>query len=309
MKNVYSQILPIIICIIGILWIIEKIFYLKNQLMDTKNQEKIKNKKCKYSNLITSCSAYFPIILIILIIKCFFYEPFYIASESMKPNLFPGDYIAAKKYFYGIKNPFTKKIIINFHQPKRGDIIVFTNPKNKNQYIIKRIIGIPGDKIIYDTINNQLIIYSDFQNASKKQKIKINYYMLNQYKNYKNNNLTDTKNISQNKNYNNTLKNKCIIYREEINHYKYNILISYNIKNKIKNYFQQSGQPKQFWLVPKKEYFVLGDNRHNSLDSRYIGFIPESNIIGKVNYIWMNLQYQENQWPSTININRIGKIE
>ncbi|CAL4320573.1 signal peptidase I [Buchnera aphidicola] len=317
MENNFTNLLTISVFVTGTIWITRKI----KKFINKKNQFK-KNieihKKSYYENHIKPVNyidklsylgSFFPMLFLILIIRCFFYEPFYIPSESMMPTLLPGDYILVKKNFYNIKNPFTNKPIFTYHLPKRGDIVVFNDNNNHNKQYVKRIIGLPGDKISYDSINKILTIYQDYQNEKYNKKILVHHYVFDAY------NETQSKDIKRNildvskfNHPDNILNYNCMIYKENIDKYRYNILITYAKKNQLKSYFQQNDQPKQIWLIPPKHYFVMGDNRDNSLDSRYLGFVSENNILGKVDYIWMSIDKKKNQWPTGINFHRIGKI-
>lgn len=318
MNYIILNFFSILIFMTGIFWLYSKIIKLNNKNGDfnrnielqKQNYQLNQKKKCKINNIFKSIGSLFPILFIVCIIRCFFYEPFYIPSESMLPNLLPGDYIIVKKFFYGIKNPFTGNIIIKYHDFKRGDIIVFKNPNNPYQNYIKRIIGIPGDKIIYDPINKIITIYENYNNINKR-KIIFKHYVFNKYNTNAIENTNIKKNIEDIKKINNNcniLNHHSMIYQEVLDNHKYNILISHKDKSNIQEYYKQKNQSSAIWIIPPKQYFVLGDNRDNSLDSRYWGFVPEKNILGKADYIWMNLERNENKWPIGINLNRIGKI-
>lgn len=319
MDNILLNILSVSLFITGISWISKKFVKFKNKknslqenielqkknyILDNKN----KKKTCIFKNL----TSFLPVLFLVIIIRCFLYEPFYIPSESMMPTLLPGDYIIVKKYFYGMKNPFTGSIIIKYHTAKRGDIIVFQNPHNLHQNFVKRIIGLPGDKITYDPMNKIITIYANYGTMQNNKKIFFKQYAFEKY----NNNILENQkmkstilDVSKLNNHGNILNYNCMIYKENIDHYKYHILISHANKSIKKEYFLQKKQPRTTWIVPSKHYFVLGDNRDNSYDSRYWGFVSENKIIGKVDYIWMSLEKKINQWPTGINLHRIGKID
>ncbi|CAL4042643.1 Signal peptidase I [Buchnera aphidicola (Takecallis arundicolens)] len=320
MDNIFLDILSISVFFTGLLWISEKFFNFKknknifqsNIELQKKNYILNNNKTYKKSCKLKNIKSLFPILLLVFIIRCFFYEPFYIPSESMMPTLLPGDYIIVKKYFYGIKNPITNNILVKYHSPKRGDIIALKDPKNSRKNFVKRIIGLPGDKVVYDSINKILTIYSNYNTIKNNKKISFKQYV---FEKYNTNSVVENKKMQEtvsdvekfNSN-DNILNYNCMIYKEILDHYKYNILISHANKNTPKLYFHQDKQPTGTWIIPPKNYFVLGDNRDNSCDSRYWGFVPENKIIGKVDYIWMSLEKKVGKWPTGINLHRIGTI-
>ena len=254
-----------------------------------------------------SLASFFPIFLIIFIIRSFIYEPFQIPSGSMMPTLLVGDFILVEKFSYGIKEPITHKTLIHINSPQRGDIVVFKHPIDYNVDYIKRVIGLPGDKIKYDINSKHIhICVNYFKKNSCQEKLSISYsksresnfvqkiYFINK------NNSNQTKEI-----YNSLYSN---IVQENINNFKHSILLINSIQNQKKGYYQQKNMPELTWIVPKGEYFMMGDNRDNSLDSRYWGFVPEKNLVGKAIKIWMSFDKNENEWPTGIRINRIGNI-
>ncbi|OQM34496.1 signal peptidase I [bacterium endosymbiont of Pedicinus badii] len=272
----------------GIFWIKSKIeiFFEK------------KNKKNFFLN--DFLISIFPTIFIVFLVRNFFFEPFQIPSGSMNPNLLSGDFILVKKFSYNIKNPINYKNITKISSPKRGDISVFRYPLNREIFYIKRIIGIPGDKIVYDYKNKKLLIYENFLKNQKLHRIPViqkkiqelrigdDFFLYNRDNSYK--------------------KQELSLYTESIGKLSYKILFKDNKFDKIDFYFQQEGIKLAEWIVPQGEYFVLGDNRDNSLDSRYWGFVKEEDFIGKAVFIWMSID-KNNKWHQFFRINRIGLIK
>ena len=220
-------------------------------------------------------------ILIALLIRSFIFEPFNIPSGSMKPNLLVGDFIFVSKYSYGFSKhslPFSIPLIpgkIFSNTPERGDVVVFKTPENNRTDYIKRVIGLPGDKI---EIKNGII----FINGSEILRKKLNDFI-------------DTDNKTSNK--------RVRMYNE----YFFNKEI--NILDITDNGIADN---TQLFNVPENHFFVMGDNRDNSQDSRFIstvGFIPYENLVGKAQFIFFSLEnarfLQIWKWPNSIRYERI----
>ena len=183
--------------------------------------------------------AFFPILLVVLIVRSFIFEPFRIPSGSMIPTLQVGDFIIVKKYSYGLRIPVLEKKFIEIGKPKSGDVAVFRLPSDPKTNYIKRVIGLPGDRIVYR--NHHLLI--------NDQSIP----------------LTKTDNLSR--------------YSEVIDDHEYSIQILY----------PRNVMGDGIYIVPENSYFMMGDNRDNSKDSRFIGSIPESYLVGEAVRIWMHM--------------------
>lgn len=285
MYNYFYIFLLSLIAISGLFWLIEKIkiFYFK--LKYSKQQEKYTH------NNPNSIAELFPTLFFIFIFRFFIFEPFQIPSGSMMPSLLVGDFILVQKFFYNIKNPINNKVLFTISHPNRGDIVVFQFPKDKKKNYVKRVIGIEGDTINYDSSTKIISLSHKYSNFKKPIK-------LMKYK--------DLKNLKKNlKKYSN---NQGYYLDERINSKAYKVLLIKGKKDKKNIYYKQGNKNKGTWVVPKGCFFVMGDNRDNSFDSRYWGFIPESNLVGKVNIIWFSFRKKEKKWPTGIRFNRIGKI-
>lgn len=207
--------------------------------------------------------SFFPVVLIVFILRSFIAEPFRIPSGSMMPTLLIGDFILVNKFTYGIRLPVINKKIIDIGEPQRGDAVVFRYPKNPSVDYIKRVIGLPGDHIQY--VNKQLTI-----NGKLIKQVPLGIYQ----------------GVGQGKS-----MTGAEILREDLQPVEHDILIN-----------QHSPNIKGNFIVPQGHYFVMGDNRDNSNDSRYWGTVPEENLVGKAFFIWMNWD-----WENTgIGFDRIG---
>lgn len=210
-------------------------------------------------------ASFFPVIAAVFLLRSFVVEPFKIPSGSMIPTLQIGDFILVNKYTYGIRLPIVNKKVVALNEPQRGDVMVFRYPKDESMDYIKRVIGVPGDVVTYSnkrlTVNGQPATYAPQAD-----------YL-------------DGERLTYSKQYQETLGN-----------------VSHNILNDADRPAYVSG-PDDFPFrenctynqtgftckVPAGHYFMMGDNRDNSADSRYWGFVPDKNIVGKAFFIWMNL--------------------
>ncbi|CAL4042896.1 signal peptidase I [Buchnera aphidicola] len=302
--------------ITAIFWLINKHQYNKfNKKKDITFGDKINHhdffKKNRYIEYIAS---FFPIFITIFVVRSFIYEPFQIPSGSMIPTLLIGDFVLVEKFSYGIKDPIFHYTLMNVGKPRRGDIVVFRHPYNKKINYIKRVIGLPGDRITYNTINKMFTIHQECNNTNNcKKEIFVSHksYILENFKKYNTNDIRNRKDVTF---YYSNNKDEKInpllfhLFQEKIDKKVFDILLSNQIRDQLNEYYQQPGQKKGIWIVPKDQYFMIGDNRDNSLDSRYWGFVPDKNLIGKATIIWMSFDKEEHKWPVGIRLNRIGKI-
>jgi len=208
----------------------------------------------------------FPVILIVFLLRSFLFEPFKIPSGSMIPTLLVGDLILVNKFHYGVRLPVINKKIVPNHDPQRGDVMVFRYPVDPRVDYIKRVVGIPGDTLTYAnqklSINGQEVPtrpLGDFYNEERLRYAKM--------------------------------------FSEKLGNVEHRILVDPSRPS----YF--GSEPKNFPMhenctytgdavtckVPPGHYFMMGDNRDDSQDSRFWGFVPDENIVGKAFFVWMNL--------------------
>ncbi|MHB8472315.1 MAG: signal peptidase I [Gammaproteobacteria bacterium] len=208
--------------------------------------------------------SFFPVILAVLLLRSFLVEPFRIPSGSMMPTLLVGDFILVNKYTYGLRLPVLNKKIVDIDSPQRGDVVVFRYPKDPSVDYIKRLIALPGDKLAY----YNKILYINGQPAPQQP--------LGEY--------TGTgQGLSM---------SGASLRMEQLGKVKHRILVVPNLP----------GVQGEF-VVPPGQYFMMGDNRDNSNDSRYWGPVPEQNLVGKAFMIWMS-------WDSSnggVDWHRIGQ--
>ena len=217
-------------------------------------------------------SDIFPFVIIFFLIRGFIGEPFKIPSGSMEPSLYTGDIVLTNKFNYGIKLPLSMHTLIKLNSVQRGDIIVFKYPPSPNVYYIKRVIGLPGDKIEYYFQEKKLII----NDKEVKKSVTIsnkNDNVLQLFTEY----LNDKNHIIQLTNSSKTLA----------------IPTGEGFMNKESCTFNLI---KIECKIPTENYFAMGDNRDNSLDSRFWGFVPYKNITGNVSYAFNIFKFEFKQF-------------
>ena len=196
--------------------------------------------------LVEYAKSFFPVFFIVLILRSFLVEPFTIPSASMVPTLKIGDYILVNKFAYGLRLPVIGTLVFDIDKPERGDIMVFKFPENPKINYIKRVIGLPGDRIRYD--NNKILIIND-EVIEHELMAKLPPSLPSLF-----------------------------VYKESLN----------GAEHKIQHMLRRPGFRAKDWTVPEGHYFMMGDNRDNSNDSRGWGMVPDKNVVGKAFAIWMN---------------------
>ena len=294
----FALILFVAMVLTGIIWFLD-IFYLAKQRriaadkalaaidernakltaeglkLDPVDRHAIETALLRQPTWIEYSGSFFPVIALVFVLRSFLYEPFKIPSSSMVPTLLVGDLILVNKFTYGIRLPIVNKKIVDVNNPQRGDVMVFKYPNDMSQDYIKRVVGVPGDTIVYEnkrlTVNGKPVTYS----------------VLDDY-----------------------LDDESPVYHkqlvENLNGVPHRILNSDNkpgievgiVENFPKREACDFSYEKFTCTVPAGNYFMMGDNRDHSLDSRYWGFVPDKNIVGKAFFVWMNLS----------NVQRIGGI-
>ena len=215
--------------------------------------------------LVEYARSFFPIIVIVLVFRSFLFEPFRIPSNSMVPTLLTGDFILVNKYRYGLRWPVINKKFADTGSPSRGDVVVFRNPKEPSKHYIKRLVGLPGDKVQYVgkrlTINGEVVdLRADENESVPSERVRCGS------------------------------GGREVFLIEDLGEISHEIRLTCGMVRT---------HPSEF-NVPDGHYFMMGDNRDNSQDSRFanaVGYVPEEFLVGKAVRIWMH-------WGSEWN--RIG---
>ena len=254
----FPLILSLLVILTGIIALIDALFLAK------KRREQGKK---KLPLVIEYSRSFFPVLLIVLLIRSFLIQPYRVPTGSLEPTIMPGDFIAVNQFAYGLRLPVLNYKIVPIGEPKRGDIALFRYPKDPKMIFVKRVIGLPGDHIVY-----------------KNKVLSVNGKTMRQY----------------------TLGKALDI--EPTRGYPIPVLIKmedfYGIKHEIYQFEQGGDYTSHNIVVPKGCYFMMGDNRDDSNDSRYWGCVPERNLVGKAFLIWMSWNSEKHG----VRWHRIGKI-
>lgn len=249
----FNEILLIVTLLTGLIWLLDSLFFRPRRIMlvlpgkrgaDTQEPWWV-----EYSR------SFFPILLIVLILRAFILEPFRIPSGSMRPTLVEGDFILVNKFDYGLRVPFVNNVLIPLGTPKRGDVVVFRHVKNGESIdMIKRVVGLPGDHIQY---KDKMIYVND---KPMKQEF-----------------------LGENldKDVNQDLGWRVRYLKETLDGINHDIYVHSDSEMSRRLPFTDV-------IVPPNQYFMMGDNRDNSDDSRSWGFVDNKEILGKALTIWFS---------------------
>jgi signal peptidase I len=250
----FALFLLLLLVVTGLVWLLDKYFLRRRRSKDAKQPWWV-----EYS------ISFFPVILIVFLLRSFLVEPFKIPSSSMVPTLLVGDFILVNKFTYGIRLPVANRKIVELGSPERGDVMVFRYPEDPSLDYIKRVVGLPGDRVEYR--NKRLSI-----NGSPVPTRQIEDYLSKERMQFSRR------------------------YAESLGHVEHELLLEEDAPPSMASSrafpFAANCNYNMTGLactVPPGHYFVMGDNRDNSSDSRVWGFVPDENIVGKAFFIWLNL--------------------
>jgi signal peptidase I len=292
----FALILLVLVVLTGVAWLFDKLVFLPKRRRDAdaavaefdRQQErvgerfadenapqtraKIRDEKLRQPWWLEYSASFFPVILAVFVVRSFVVEPFKIPSGSMVPTLLVGDFILVNKFEYGLRLPVINTKVTGGSPLSRGDVVVFRYPKDESVDYIKRVIGLPGNTVAYE--NKQLTI-----NGKPVPETPLPDYF-------------DDERIGYAKQFEEDLdgRKNAILNNPQVPPYVIGA-DDFPFRDNC-NYNAQGVVCK----VPPGHYFMMGDNRDNSADSRYWGFVPDNNIVGRAFFIWMNFS----------NLKRIG---
>lgn len=305
MANTFSLLLIVATLVTGLVWLLDR-FVLqparRNKVLRAEQSAGNSLDAATIDKLmaepgwVEQCKGIFPVIAAVLVLRSFLFEPFQIPSGSMMPTLLVGDFILVQKFSYGIREPLTNRTLVETGHPKRGDVFVFKYPEEPTVDYIKRVVGLPGDRIIYR--NKQLFIQPacpSKQNCPGIQAVPQTYLSSGEF---------TQGGVALER------------YQEQLGEVSHKILKNPAQPDFVPYYYHQDGNQPDEWVVPEGQYFAMGDNRDNSKDSRFWGFVPERNLVGKAVFIWISFDFDRDpgsplpSWiPSGVRFNRIGGIQ
>lgn len=240
----FALILVIATALTGVVWLIDALMLAPRRATDADDSPAPEPVIVEYSR------SFFPVLLIVLLLRSFVFEPFRIPSGSMMPTLLTGDFIFVNKFSYGLRLPVLNTKILDVGQVQRGDVVVFRYPPEPSINYIKRVIGLPGDVVEYSEAEKELTINGE----------KVPIEPVGEYAD----------------------QPQSLLVREQLGGREHDALwITYR------------GGPGGVYRVPEGHYFMMGDNRDNSEDSRFpdaVGFVPENNLVGRAEIVWMSWQ-------------------
>lgn len=257
----FEFLLVIAVIVSGIIWLVDSF------LFAARRQQTVKGKSNHDPILVEYSKSFFPVLLAVMLLRSFVYEPFRIPSGSMMPSLLVGDFILVNKFHYGLRLPVTHNKINQGEAAKRGDVAVFRFPDDESLDFIKRVIGLPGDHISY--YDRRLMVNGEPLKVGSKE-----IYPGQG---------TTSDNMKGSE-----------VFIEQIGEIEHLMMTDPNVK------FSANGE----LIVPEGHYFVMGDNRDHSNDSRFWGFVPEQNLVGKAVMVWMHWDWRTG--GSGLNLPRIG---
>ena len=284
----FALILFVLVVVTGVAWVLDKLVFLprRRKAADSAIEEfdrqqsridkrfadenavqtrsKLRDEKLRQPWWLEYTASFFPVILAVFVVRSFIIEPFKIPSGSMVPTLLVGDFILVNKFEYGLRLPVTNTKITQGSPLSRGDVVVFRYPKDESVDYIKRVIGLPGDTVAYQ--DKQLTI-----NGQPVPETPLPDFFDDERQNYAKQ-FEETIGNKKNAILNNPAVPPFVMGAYD---YPYRDNCTYNSRGVI-------------CKVPPGHYFMMGDNRDNSADSRYWGFVPDQNIVGRAFFIWMN---------------------
>lgn len=300
--NTFTLLLVLLTCVTGMAYLIDISVYRRKRVAAWEEALRAnpgltareRRRMLEPRGLLGQCASLFPIVLCVFLFRAFIIEPFRIPSDSMMPTLLDGDFIAVTKWSYGIKNPLNNETLMATDEVRRGDIIVFKYPEDPSLDYIKRVVGLPGDEIMYK--NKTIYLRQACAAGGMACDHFVEISTLPQ----------GTRLITSHGGAKETYR----VFEEALGSVHHQIMINPLAPEYSQYFHRQQDQRLGTWRVPEDHYFVMGDNRDNSKDSRFWGFVPRQAIVGKTVGIWLSLGSPEpgSGWPSFLPVIRFERL-
>ena len=258
----FALVLVVLTSLTGLIWLVDSLL-----LRQKRRDRAVRDGpgEAREPVIVEYARSLFPVLLIVLLFRSFLFEPFKIPSGSMIPTLLVGDFIVVNKFAYGIRLPVWNRKVIEIGAPERGEVVVFRYPKDPGVNFIKRTVGLPGDTVTYR--DKQL-----FVNGERVEEAAVGRFESDDVK-------CTTPALD------------AVLFEERLDDVSHRILLHDRSRSR-------DGQ----WVVPEGHYFMMGDNRDRSNDSREWGFVPEENLLGRAVGIWLNFDFDK----GCADLSRVG---
>lgn len=257
----FPLILVVLTFATGLIWLADKLYFRarRHALVAPAGEATSEDTKAPEPYLIELSRSFFPILAIVLVLRSFLLEPFQIPSGSMLPTLEVGDFILVNKFAYGLRLPVVGTKVVPIDDPVRGDVMVFKYPEDGKTNYIKRVVGVPGDRVRY----RNKTLYINGEEVLTRFVARLPPVELR---------------------------------REQLGESKHEIFLTMD---------GRSGAGEGEWVIPENQYFMMGDNRDNSNDSRFWGTVSDDLVVGKAFAIWMHWE----SFTSLPSFKRVGSIQ
>jgi signal peptidase I len=287
----FSLVLVIVSAVTGVIWGLDVLFFRKSREQAAAATAGAEAVKLAEPGTVDYARSFFPVAIVVLVLRAFVFEPFRIPSDSMMPTLLAGDFIVVNKYAYGLRWPVVNRKFVEVSTPQRGDVIVFRLPVDTRVNYIKRLVGLPGDKV--EVRNDRLVVNGEAVPYEEGER------------------------------YNDGCYTNMRLATEQLGTHKHRVLSCRSplglagsrlpgCDRDLEEHWQCDESRAELAAdsgdreleVPAGHYLMIGDNRDNSQDSRYWGFVPEANLVGKATRIWFNFDTGRTRW---FNWGRVGQ--